>query len=468
MQASSREKAELLFDEGCNHLARADFASAQTCWLAALQLEPHFAEALTNLAFVQEHLGDKAAAEATYRRALEAGADSYELYMNLGVLLAAQTRFAEAEEAYAQALFRCTESSAVWSNLGALYLAMKNDLDAQACLQKALLLEPANAKAQFNLSHLYLRQGRFDEGWPLFEARDWYAGLAKHFACPRWSGESLRGCSVVIGYEAGHGDVIQFSRYVPMVKALGASHITLVCHPALKDLLQTLDGISTVKGFDEEIATNGWDYWTPLMSLPYHFKTRADSVPASIPYLQADAGLVERWAKRLPADTVRVGLVWKGNPKFENDAQRSLPGIRTLEPLWRVDGVSWVSLQKGAGEDELKDGCETFPVLDLGSKVDNFADVAAIVVSLDLVICVDTAVAHLAGALGKPCWVLLPDVMTDWRWRSEGAASAWYPDVMRLFRQGSDGLWPPVVEEVAQTLATFVQFREGQIVRIPS
>lgn len=455
--STEREKAELLFHEGNHQLAQGDFAAAEVSFRTAVELDPDFGQALTNLAYVLDHGGDLAQAELMYRRAQAAGVDAFELHMNLGVLLATQKRFDEAEMSYSQAL-RCNpEVSAVWSNLGVLYLGLKREPEAEAHLQQALALDPANAKAQFNLSYLYLRNGQFEAGWRCLEARDWYAALAKHFTCPRWSGESLAGKSLVIGYEAGHGDVIQFARYVPILKALGARAITLICHPALKDVLQTLDGITTVQGFDEDIALEGWDYWTPLMSIAHHLKTRADTIPAQIPYLRANVALVKHWAALLPVGKVRVGLVWQGNPRFENDAERSLASIRLLAPLWQVSGVTFVSLQKGAGEAELTDLEAQFPLTDLGSKVASFSDTAAIVAGLDLVICVDTAVAHLAGALGKPCWVLLPDYMTDWRWGREGASSAWYPQQMRLFRQRTRGDWPWLVQEVATALDLFAR-----------
>jgi len=461
MQPGIREQAEALFHAGNRLLEQGRLADAEASFRQASELAPDFGEALTNLAFVLDHRGDQVAAEASYRRALQTGADYFELHMNLGVLLATQRRLAEAESCYIDAL-RCNpDSSAIWSNLGALYLGLKAEQEAESCLHKALELDPGNARAQFNLGYLCLRQGRFEEGWRWLESRDWYAALAQHFTFARWSGESLLGRSLVIGYEAGHGDMIQFARYVPLLKARGAARITLVCHPALKGLLQTLEGVDTVLALDEDVPRTGWDYWTPLLSIPYHLRTRADSIPDQLPYLSADSALLQQWAPRLPGGTVRVGLVWKGNPNFENDAERSLPDVRLLAPLWTVSGASLVSLQKGAGEDQLAHLGAALPIVDLGSHMASFADAAAIVSMLDLVICVDTAMAHLAGALGKPCWVLLPHYMTDWRWLAHGTQSAWYPSVMRLFRQNEGGGWPQVVEEVTDALDLMVRARQA-------
>jgi hypothetical protein len=214
-----------------------------------------------------------------------------------------------------------------------------------------------------------------------------------------------------------------------------------------------LDGLDAACGFDEALAQPGFDFWLPLMSAPYCLGTRADTIPAKLPYLHAEPVQCAQWASRLPSvNKSRVGLVWKGNPQFENDADRSLPHLQTFAPLWQVPGVAFVSLQKGAGEGDLA-ACQTQqPLTDLGSQMRDFSDAAAIVAQLDLVITVDTAMAHLAGALGKPCWLLLPWYMADWRWGKDSASSLWYPGVMRLFRQGPDCNWRAVMAEVVLAL----------------
>ncbi len=213
-------------------------------------------------------------------------------------------------------------------------------------------LDDSYKTARFNLSYLLLRQGRFEEGWFCLEYRDWRSGLANHLQCPLWQGEPLAGKSILIGYEAGHGDMIQFCRYAAVLKAQGAASVTLVCHPALKVLFTSAAGVDDVIALDEPIPASGWDYWTPLLSIPHHCKTRLDSIPANIPYLHAPAELIEKWAALLPQAGLRVGLVWKGNPLFENDADRSLPSLDVLAPLGAVANVNFVSLQKGAGEEE--------------------------------------------------------------------------------------------------------------------
>ena len=446
---SATSEALALFHSGEQHLQAGAWQQAERAFRQALSLDARFAEAQGNLAYVLDQAGDSAQAESQYRAALALAPGNATLHLNLGALLALQKRHAEAQASYAAALALEPESSAVWSNLGALNLNLHCEETAEACLRHAMVLDPSNTRARFNLAYLQLRRGQYQEGWALFEARDWYRAMEQRFAFPRWQGEPLGGKSLLATFEAGHGDVIQFCRYIPLLKALGACRITLLCHPALKRLLSRLEGLDAIFGLDEALTADDFDYWMPLLSAPYHLDTEAHAVPANLPYLHADPDLCQQWA--LPAtQSLRVGLVWKGNPKFENDGDRSLPHLQTLAPLWSVPGVDFVGLQKGAGEGEIA-ACGA-QLTDLGSSMQHFDDAAAIVAQLDLVIAVDTAMAHLAGALGKPCWLLLPWYMTDWRWGADGTASIWYPGVMRLFRQGPAAQWGSVIADLVLAL----------------
>lgn len=444
------------FEEGNRQLENGALDAAASCFRTAIRLQPEAAEAYGNLGYVLDRQGELAQAETCYRQSLALAPACPEIQLNLGALLAGQRRFAEARAAYRRAWRLRPDSPAVWSNLGALYLGLKREERAEACLRRALELDETYAKARFNLAYLLLRQERFAEGWASLEARTGYQALARYLDCPRWQGEPLAGKSVLIGYEAGHGDMIQFGRYAKVLKARGAARVTLLCHPALKRLFAGLAGVDALIPFDEAVPRSGWDVWTPLLSLPFHCRTRAGTLPAQLPYLHAPPGLTASWRARLPRGGLRVGLAWKGNPRFENDAARSLPGLATLAPLGSVAGVSFVSLQKGAGENEAAHPPPGLALLDLGSRMQDFADAAAIVAGLDLVISVDTAMAHLAGALGTPCWVLLPDYLTDWRWGRAGESSAWYPGVMRLFRQRRADDWGGVVAELAAALRALV------------
>ncbi len=451
--------SEPLYQEGCRWLNEGDCEAAERCFRQCLALAPDAWHAHANLAFALEQQRQYEAAEVSYLAALDINPCSAEVFVNFGSLLMSQKRLNDAHAAYAAAVQVDPNSSSAWSNFGVLLAGMKKEEEAETCLNKALQLNAYNAKATFNLSYLQLRQGRFKEGWQAFEARDWYQAMARHFACPRWSGESLAGKSLVIVYEAGHGDMIQFCRYIPPLKTSGVTRISLICHPALKRLLKQLDGLDEVIGFDETVPQTGWDHWTPLMSFPFYCNTTADSIPAAIPYLRAESELKTHWARHLPSGKFKVGLVWKGNPKFENDADRSLPHLNALAPLWHVPHVSYLALQKGCGEQEADNCSASCDITNLGPQMTDFADAAAIVAQLDLLICVDTAMGHLAGALGTPCWMLLPDYMTDWRWGAQGTQSRWYPDVVRLFRQSSSGDWAPVIQQVATALETLCELK---------
>jgi Tfp pilus assembly protein PilF len=449
-------RAEALFFEGNRHLTAGDAVAAESCFREALELEADFAEAHANLALLLDQDGRVEEAEQHYRQAIRLDPECGQSHLNLGALLAGQKRFDEAELAYLHAVALIPESPAAWSNFGALQACRKREEAAELSYRKALALDPEYRSAHFNLAYLLLRQGRFDEGWASFEKRAWYRQLEPRLPCPRWQGEAIDSRSILIGFEAGHGDMIQFCRYASVLKADGAARVDILCHPGLKALLATLDGVDHVLAFDEALPPLRWDWWTPSLSLPFHCRTRLESIPARLPYLHADPVGRERWAAELDRLSVpgqlRVGLVWKGNPRFENDADRSLPSLAALEPLGAISGIRWFSLQKGAGEGEATHPPAGLSIVDLAPQLHDFADTAALIANLDLVVGVDTAVMHLAGALARPCWLLLPDYMADWRWLTERRDSPWYPGVMRLFRQARMGDWAGAIDEVAEAL----------------
>ncbi len=453
------DTAETWFLEGNRHLAAGDVASAERCYLKALALDPCLAEALANMGWLRDQAGACTAAEIYYRHALDFQPANAEIHLNLAALLMRCQRFDEAEVINRQALQLAPESPLAWSNLGVLLAQMQREDEAERALRAALRADSLYARARFNLGCLLLRQGRFEEGWYCFEARDWYLILENHFTCPRWQGEELAGKSIVIGFEAGHGDMIQFCRYAHVLKMRGTARVDIICHPALKTLFGTLTGVDTVYSFNDDVPVSNWDFWTPPLSLPYHCGTRLETIPASIPYLMPDPERLRHWSCRLPASCCLVGLAWKGNPRFDNDATHSLAGLAQLAPLAGLTGITFVSLQKGAGEEEAQHAPPGMHLLNLGSHLQDFADTAAVVASLDLVISVDTAVAHLAGSIGTPCWVLLPDQQTDWRWLIGRSDTPWYPDGMRLFRQQPGANWPTVVLDVVKALTVWQQER---------
>jgi len=429
----------------------------------ALALRPHYPEAYSNLGISLAKLKRYDEAEAAQRQALALRPEFPEAFINLGALLAVMNRHTEAEAAYRRALALQPDSPEAHGNLGAFLATVNRYEEAEAAYRRALALRPGCVKASYNFALLLLSLGRFREGWPLHETR--YApGQTERpvffpdLPFPRWQGEPLAGKSVLVWQEQGYGDEIQFCRLAPALKARGAARVGLACKPPLAPLLETLEGVDAVHPVVEGQTFPGYDCWTFLLSLPFHFDLSLDTLPAALPYLRAQPERVAQWQDRLPAARPRVGLVWKGYGEHGNDANRSLPGLATLAPLWNVPGVAFVSLQKGAGEEEGLQPPGELALTPLGQAINDFADTAALAAQLDLVICVDTAIAHVCGALGVPCWVLLPYIQTDWRWLRGREDSPWYPDVLRLFRQGGAESWADVAGRVAKALA---QWREA-------
>ena len=341
---------------------------------------------------------------------------------------------------------------------------------ATAGYAELLAREPNNAKAHFNLACLLARQGDLGGAWPHWEWRfapdrgtDRVAAALPVTTAVRWTGGDLQGKRVLIWPEQGFGDMLQFCRFAPLLKARGAAHVTVAAHPALQSLLASAPDIDCVIAppAAKETTPNGeFDVWCWLMSLPLYLQTRTlDDIPARLPYLRAPAMARDRMQNALPARDpahaggLRIGVVWRGNPAHRNDTCRSLPGVDTLASLVHAApaGSVFVNLQFRDATNRLG----TAPLHLPQPAVEDFADAAAIIEGLDLVICVDTATAHLAGALGCPTWVLLPANGTDWRWLVDRTDSPWYPQVMRLFRQNRGETWAPVIDRVATALAHF-------------
>ncbi len=451
-------------------------AEAELHYRRALELAPDSASAHTNLGLLLQEQRQFDAAEAHQRRALALAPDSAEIHSNLGNLLARRGREDEAEALLRRALVLDPEWAAAHNNLGVLLADQWRDDAAEHHFRRALALRPDYPLARLDLGCLLLAQGRFDEGWRLHEARHDPAlpdnGIARpDLALPAWQGESLAGRALLVWPEQGLGDQIQFCRYVPRLKALGAARITLVCQRPLQALFETLAGVDAVVGADivdnafavDPAAIGTHDCWTFPLSLPALLRTDLASLPeVELPYLRAPPQRVAEWERRQrdagdgnDDGLMRIGLVWRGNPRHDNDAERSLPGLATLAPLWQLPGLRFVSLQAGRAGIEASAAPPGQPLRHVGAALRDFADTAAALAAIDLLICVDTSIAHLAGALGTPCWVLLPQHRTDWRWLRGRDDSPWYPLGMRLFRQTQRGDWAAVIERVCAALQTW-------------
>ncbi|MBF0623905.1 MAG: tetratricopeptide repeat protein [Magnetococcales bacterium] len=425
----------------------------------ALRIQPDHAEAHNALAAVLLARDRPTAAAAVLNRALELDPGHPGSHNTLGNLRHRQGDPDGAAAAYRQALALKPDYHEAHSNLGVLWTDLHDPAAAEAAFRTALALRPDYVEARFNLGLLLLRRGRMTEGWPLHEDR--YHPGRRHptaapprLSCPQWRGGSLAGKTLLVLGEQGLGDEIQFCRYLkPLRDRNPDSTLIFLCKPTLAPLLRGLAGVDRlVTRLTEAPPADGWCF---LMSLPLLLETRLETIPATLPYLAADPQRLSRWRPLIPTAGLRIGLVWKGAAHYANDAWRSLPGLKTLAPLWSAlprGMVTFVSLQKGAGQEEAAAPPPDQPLLDLGTALTDWADTAAIVAQLDLVICVDTALAHLCGALARPCWVLLPRNGRDWRWLDDRTDSPWYPGVLRLFGQGRNEEWGMVVERMAGAL----------------
>jgi tetratricopeptide (TPR) repeat protein len=338
----------------------------------------------------------------------------------------------------------------------ALLDLLRVDEALQLSLQ-ATRLYPQDADLRWNLAVAHLLLGDLLPGWQAYESR-WQAtgfgraGAAPTFERPRWMGaESLGGGSIFLHAEQGLGDSIQFLRYVPLVAAQ-AREVLLQVQPALAPLASGLASNCRVLLPGESLPPTDWE--CPLLSLPAAFGTSLQAVPSAVPYLHAEAALAQEWASRLPQDgRRRVGIVWSGNPRHTNDQNRSLrlAAFRAFE----TSACSFVALQPEIRESDQTEFEAWHGLIDAGPSLRNFADTAALLQALDLVITVDTSVAHLAGALGRPVWILLP-YAPDWRWMLDRADTPWYPTAT-LYRQPAIGAWAPVLERVQADLQRLVK-----------
>ncbi|HTH58826.1 MAG TPA: tetratricopeptide repeat protein [Paraburkholderia sp.] len=448
--------AEAHLNLGAVLMALKRTSDAEASYRTALAHRPNYAQAHYNLGIALHALERLPEAEVAYRRAIVCQPDLVHAHNNLGCVLRAQDRIDEAIDAFRSTLAVNEELPEAHNNLAGVLRELGRADEAEAEYRRAIALRADYADAKFGLAVLLLAHGRFDEGWALYESRYEQPNFVHHrtrtlLQCPQWQGEPLAGKSVFVWQEDGLGDMLQFGRYFAGLKALGAAHIAFACVPTLRPLFARVAGVDAVLDHHEAAAQSSrYDCWTSLISVPFRLRTTLDTIPAPLRFVP-EAARVERWRARLGAvgGRKRVGLVWKGNPRHHNDANRSVPSLAALAPLWRAPSVEFVSLQKGRGEDDARNPSPDQPLVALGHEIADFADTAAIVELLDLVICVDTSTAHLAASMGKPCWVMLPGHDVDWRWMRGRDDSPWYPDSMRLFWPRDGERWDALVERVA-------------------
>ncbi|HUA55744.1 MAG TPA: tetratricopeptide repeat-containing glycosyltransferase family protein [Candidatus Sulfotelmatobacter sp.] len=427
----------------------------------AVRLAPDNAAAHNNLANALAQSNDVEAAAEHYERAVALQPDFAGAHNNLANALCEMGRAAEALEHYTRAAALQPSVPDYVMNLGNALRDLGRIPEAVAAYHRTLALAPGSGETRWNLAMTLLLGGDYARGWDAYQAR-WetrkLAPLRRRFAVPQWDGADPAGRTILIHAEQGMGDVIQFCRYLPLVRARGARTVLLIDSGwrQLAALLRGLDGVDQV-ALDLTDVTS-FDLHCPLLDLPRLFGTTLATIPAHVPYLTPDAARRSAWRARLAGRdpsgaTLRVGLVWAGNPNFARDRLRS-PRLEPLLPLLDQPNVRWFGLQAGDGSRDLEGRALPATFCDLGPELGDFADTAAAMAELDLVISSCTAAAHLSGALGRPTWVLLP-VAPDWRWLLERDDSPWYPTA-RLFRQPAVGRWDLVVERVRSDLAALV------------
>jgi len=418
----------------------------------AVEIHSGDSKALLNRGNALGHLGRYEEALRSYDESIAADPHSAEAWSNRCHVLYQLGLYKEALASAAQATTLRSDYAEAWLNRGLASFALGQVDESLLCYDQSILLKPDYVDAFWNKAMTLLAIGEFEAGWPLYEWR-WRIGKSKSVSGGRflqqslWLGkEDIKNKTLFIYAEQGYGDTIQFCRYASLLKDLGA-HVVLQVQSPLQSLLRSLDGPSLLIGMDEEIPA--FDFRCPLLSLPLALDTRIETIPKKSPYLSVPHSIQRAWSDLLGVDQERptIGIVWAGNPSHENDKHRSV-ALRVIEPMLS-DQFRWVSLQKAVSTAD-REILERTKVLDFSCHLNDFLETAGLISNLDLVVCVDTSVAHLAGALGKDVWVLLPR-LSDFRWMLEREDSPWYPSA-RLFRQKHIGDWSGVIQQVEITL----------------
>jgi hypothetical protein len=423
---------------GNDHAAKGNDADALSYYQKTLDIAPYFADAWANQGMAEARLGLNDLAQTSFIRAAELMQQHPVALNTIGNQLSALSAFDSATMCYVWATKADPTFTNAWNNLGNTYLQLLKLEDAINAYKQAITLEPAHSDARNGYAQALLMNGNFVSGWPAYEARFDKPGASprRTYASTEWTGQNLQSKSILLYAEQGIGDTIQFIRFTNPIKDMGA-RVIIECQ---KNICELVAAHSSVH---QAIPLNGpppsTDYHAPLMSLPYLLKLTSIAGLASTPYIKVDASQKQKLEK------LQVGLVWAGNPDQVNDGNRSIPLVE-FSPLFDHPNVNVVSLQFGAARSQIQN-----PMLldDLGKDL-SFVNLAQTIASLDLLITVDTASLHLAGAMGCPCWVLLPFV-PDWRWMLHKDYTHWYSS-LRLFRQKDRGDWGSVIHDVSMAL----------------
>jgi len=442
--------SDAAFDAALSLARQGNAAAAEALYRAVLERNPDHSGALHQLSLLCLARDELDEAARLLRRWIAREPNVAAAHNDMGILLHALGRHEEAVASYRQALAIKPDHAGAHNNLGLTLRDLNRHEEALRCFALAQAIEPDHVDAHVNEALVRLALGDYAAGWKEYVWRLHTASFSKgrkRPAQPLWLHQwDISGRTILLHGEQGLGDTIQFARFVPLVAKLGAKVILAVQRP-LTALMAGLAGVSVVRGQGDPVPP--FDAFCPLPSLPLSFETTLETIPADVPYLSAPADRLAKWRAVVePLARPRIGLMWTrgGSPQD----RRSLP-LRLLLPLLERREVQFVALQKELPDDEAALLRSTGVPGFLGERLADLADTAAIIAMLDLVITIDTSIAHVAGALGKPMWVLLP-FSADWRWLRERSDSPWYPTA-RLFRQPAPGDWQSVVRQVAEALA---------------
>jgi predicted O-linked N-acetylglucosamine transferase (SPINDLY family) len=453
------ENVEALNNLGLVLQARGRHDEAGEAYRRALALKPGHVEALNNLGTLHQEMRRPAEAEACYREVLAAQPNHVNALNNLGTLLKEAGRCDDAAALYHRVLEIDPGFHRSWNSLGQLAKERGDHAEAMRCYQRSLALAPGNADTLYNIALADLHFGHLKRGFAGYEVRyhprsqNKSAPRPPALGCPMWQGEPLAGKHIALVREQGLGDQLQFCRYAGMLRDAGAE-VTLIVDGPLVELFKSLDGPTRVIA-PGQMHAHRYDFWAFLLSLPHRLGTDTGCIPAHVPYLHAPAAKVAAWRERLarpPGVRATVGLVWGGNKDHANNRNRSAH-LATLAPLLELPGLRFVSLQKGEPAEELRQSRWKDQVLDLDAELNDYTDTAAAMEAIDLLISVDTSVVHLAGAMDKPCWVMVAHG-PDWRWLRKGESTGWYPS-LRLLRQSAPQDWNGVVRTMRERLANW-------------
>jgi Flp pilus assembly protein TadD len=447
------------FQAGLLALRQDDRTAAVAAFTRAAGRFPMYSPVHANIGTLAGQLGHGALAMRCFQRAIAVEPGHAEVWSNFSSQLRRAGRDADAIMALKRALSLAPKHANALCNLGAVLFDVGQTARAEACFRQALALAPDHHEAAKNLGFALLRRGDLRAGFGWYEHRYGAAPLPAPVLdtpAPRWRGGALNGVSLLAVAEQGEGDSIQFVRYAKLVERSGGT-LTMLCSPALKRLMARADGVRHAVADGDRMPRI--DAWTPLLSLPHLLGTDRGSIPGGVPYLHPAPEDAAAWRTQLSGVAgLKVGLVWAGNPTFGGDRQRS-PRFAAVAPLLTLPGLHMVLLQVGDGRRDLAGHVLPATVTDPGDRIRDFADTAAIMAGLDLVITSCTAPAHLAGALGRPVWIMLP-FAADWRWMEGRTDSPWYPTA-RLFRQPAPGDWNSVVAAISAELQAVVAGRRS-------